>query len=126
MLANFLCLTKYLSIKNHIATNSMWNNYGSYHNGLIFKTRNSEIFHNLQSLLIFITSALIKMLFTVFPEMYFRGSIATQLYKLSLPATDKSYLTLFGMGFFMYAKRMGGGGVKITPTLTVEPKELQS
>ena len=29
------------------------------------------------------------------------------------------------MGFFMYAKRMGGGK-KFPPTLTFEPKELQS
>ena len=34
-------------------------------------------------------------------------------------------LTLFGMGFFMYAKGMGGGGKNYPPTLTFEPKELQ-
>ena len=35
-------------------------------------------------------------------------------------------LTLFRMGDCWYADRMGGGGVKITPTLTVELKELES
>ena len=37
----------------------------------------------------------------------------------------KIALTLFGMSFFMYAKRMGGGK-NYHPTLTFEPEELQS
>ena len=43
----------------------------------------------------------------------------TYMEKLSDPiaqaTVNENTLTLFGMGFFMYAKRMGGGGVKITP-----------
>ena len=43
----------------------------------------------------------------------------------SVNIKNKLTLTLFGMGFFMYAKRMGGGGKNYPPTLTFEPKELQ-
>ena len=41
----------------------------------------------------------------------------------------EGFLTLFWMGFFMYAKRMAGGKnypPRPPPTLTFEPKVLQS
>ena len=49
---------------------------------------------------------------------------------ISEPAVISKDLTLFWMGFLMYAKRMGAGGKTtpppLPPTLTFEPKVLQS